>query len=190
VQAVFLQRARKAARRFPPSFANMTRSLRPTTRLPSTLLILTIAILLFSSLASCSCFFPDGKLEKNPEYVPCANETSDPLHKICCATNRTPDRGPDICMPNGLCQVGVKKGETPKAVPAFTKPQCVNSNYDEPGCLHVCGVSQLSLIGVEVGLWWCGCVACQSNLHPTLHPDSNKRIEHYTNIPRPTISAT
>ena len=135
-----LYHTRKLAGRLPPLPLRMSQSLLLTARLPSLPLLLTV-VLLFVSLASSTCFSPDGKLEKNVEYVPCANDPSDPLYTICCATNRSPDRGPDICVPNGLCEVGLKKGEAPKANPVYTKPQCTNSNYDEPGCLHVCGVS-------------------------------------------------
>ncbi|KAF2688248.1 hypothetical protein K458DRAFT_415276 [Lentithecium fluviatile CBS 122367] len=132
-----------------------------TLRLPT---VLTLALTLLTPLASTACYDPDGNLEKNSEYIPCSNNATDPLHTICCATNRSVDRGPDICVPNGLCQVGLKKGETAKAVPAYTKPQCTKSEYGEVGCLHVCGNNNLEFLtpcdtsagGNKSRTWCCG----------------------------------
>ena len=109
---------------------------QPTTRLSSSFLTLLLFLATHSRPVGAACFYPDGTRDKNPEYVPCSTDASDPLSSICCATNRA--NGADICSPNGLCQVGVKKGATP-GKPAWTKPSCTNEDWGEE-CLHVCGV--------------------------------------------------
>jgi hypothetical protein len=99
------------------------------------------SLLLLACNVRAGCYFSDRTMDKNVEYQPCSEDPSNPLSTICCATNRKD--GADICAPNGLCQVGTKKG-SPPAAPAWTKPSCTNQDWSEDGCLHVCGVSQVA----------------------------------------------
>ncbi|KAF1956031.1 hypothetical protein CC80DRAFT_594174 [Byssothecium circinans] len=122
--------------------------------------VLSLYLSFFSLSTSATCFRPNGSVETNPEYVPCSTDITSPYNSICCASNRTPDRGPDICTPNGLCQVGLKKGET-AGEPAWTKPQCGNGRWE--GCLNVCGDKETSYLtpcdktaGNSSRRWCCG----------------------------------
>ncbi|PVI02531.1 hypothetical protein DM02DRAFT_612929 [Periconia macrospinosa] len=123
-------------------------------------LLFLLSSLLLSSTASALCFRPNGSVDANPEYVPCSTDLSSPLSNICCATNRPEERGPDICTPNGLCQVGVKKGEKPRD-PTWTKPQCKNKDWK--GCMEVCGQDDMAFVtpcdtaaGNSSRRWCCG----------------------------------
>ncbi|CAI6273796.1 unnamed protein product [Periconia digitata] len=126
-------------------------------RAPSPLLLLLLSS---SPFISALCFRPNGSVDANPEYVPCSSDPSDPFSNICCATNRPADRGPDICTPNGLCQVGLKKGEK-QGDTAWTKPQCKNKDWQ--GCMEVCGTDDMSFVtpcdtpaGNSSRRWCCG----------------------------------
>ncbi|KAF2451618.1 hypothetical protein P171DRAFT_478655 [Karstenula rhodostoma CBS 690.94] len=118
------------------------------------------SLLLLARNVRAGCYFPDGTLDKNVEYQPCSEDSSNPLSSICCATNRKD--GADICAPNGLCQVGRKKG-SPPAQAAWTKPSCTNQDWSEDGCLHVCGTDKYPFLtpcnraaGNESQRWCCG----------------------------------
>ncbi|KAL5387173.1 hypothetical protein DPSP01_003784 [Paraphaeosphaeria sporulosa] len=122
--------------------------------------IIIPSLLLFARNVRAGCYFPDGTLDKNVEYQPCSEDSSNPLSTICCATNRKD--GADICAPNGLCQVGTKKG-SPPADAAWTKPSCTNQDWSEDGCLHVCGTDKYPFLtpcnraaGNESQRWCCG----------------------------------
>ncbi|KAL5428541.1 hypothetical protein PMIN04_000687 [Paraphaeosphaeria minitans] len=122
--------------------------------------ILVLSLLLLARTVRAGCYFPDGSLDKNVEYQPCSEDSSSPLSTICCATNRKD--GADICAPNGLCQVGTKKG-SPPADAAWTKPSCTNQDWSEDGCLHVCGTDKYPFLtpcnraaGNESQRWCCG----------------------------------
>ncbi|KAJ4301378.1 hypothetical protein N0V90_003470 [Kalmusia sp. IMI 367209] len=141
--------------------------LRPT-------LVTSVLVLLavYPQNIRAGCYFPDGTIDKNVEYQPCSEDASNPLSTICCATNRKD--GADICAPNGLCQVGKKKG-SPPSDPAWTKPSCTNADWNEDGCLHVCGDDKYPFLtpcnraaGNSSQRWCCGlsqdCCNEESNL--------------------------
>ncbi|KAL5461636.1 hypothetical protein PMIN06_002129 [Paraphaeosphaeria minitans] len=73
------------------------------------------ALVFFAScttLATATCYTPDGNAVQGDDIAPCSNDPSDPLSHICCITNRPKAPGTsinaseirDTCLPNGLCQ--------------------------------------------------------------------------------------
>ncbi|KAF1964011.1 hypothetical protein BU23DRAFT_605031 [Bimuria novae-zelandiae CBS 107.79] len=147
-------------------------------------LILSVLTFLARNVRA-GCYFPDGSIDKNVEYQPCSQDKTNPLSTICCATNRKD--GADICSPNGLCQVGRKKG-SPPADAAWTKPSCTNADWSEDGCLHVCGTDKYPFLtpcnraaGNESQRWCCG------DSQDCCNEDSGLSIEYLPVTFDPTI---
>ncbi|KAF2248795.1 hypothetical protein BU26DRAFT_519004 [Trematosphaeria pertusa] len=161
----------------------------------STLLILPFSFSLLTLTRATTCYAPNGSIETNTEYQPCSNDTSDPLSTICCAWNRA--NGPDICVPNGLCQRGPKEGETEQDA-EYTKPQCTEQNWDDPGCLNVCNGKNLEWLtpcdrsnSNESRRWCCGLSdeCCNEDLHLQIETLA-ARFGDPTDIPSLASTAT
>ncbi|KAF2440204.1 hypothetical protein P171DRAFT_435971 [Karstenula rhodostoma CBS 690.94] len=66
----------------------------------------------YATLATATCYTPDGNEVTGDDIAPCSSDPSDPLSHICCITNRPKASGTstnaseirDTCLPNGLCQ--------------------------------------------------------------------------------------
>ncbi|KAF1992856.1 hypothetical protein P154DRAFT_528187 [Amniculicola lignicola CBS 123094] len=125
------------------------RFLRPDT--PSSSSILLSSLLLASlefirpTLAATSCYRPDGSLESNAQFQPCASDLSNPLSNLCCATTGRLSPGSqgttnDECMPNGLCMNRSKNSEG-QVVIKYARGDCTENDWSKGLCNPVCGTS-------------------------------------------------
>lgn len=103
--------------------------------------------LLFASLATAVCYYPNGYSEADQSYQPCVAYSG--TTSMCCGTNRSNPSGgsrdngdtADICLENGLCenvwQTTDDNGTTVENV-AYFRDQCTSTDWNNGGCLNMC----------------------------------------------------
>ncbi|KAF2175875.1 hypothetical protein K469DRAFT_609226 [Zopfia rhizophila CBS 207.26] len=109
---------------------------------------ITLAALatLFST-GSATCYWPTGNETYSrdaTEHMRCSNDTTSPLHTICCALNRTnlsggdikDGRTNDVCLPNGICQNKVLNHGTLQV--SYWRETCTEQDWKKGLCLDVC----------------------------------------------------
>ncbi|KAF2247734.1 hypothetical protein BU26DRAFT_506919 [Trematosphaeria pertusa] len=97
------------------------------------------------TLARSQCYNANGTVATDPDYAPCSNSTSDPLHTICCSLNRDnpPGGDPSVagftrdeCLANGICQN--KWSQNGGHTTSYFREKCTEKDWSTGLCLDVC----------------------------------------------------